>query len=165
MDFRSHSPSELGQRLPVLLIAAVLLFLPAASLQEPKSISVGRMKFCRAIKDREPHQPAAKFPSDIEKVYCFTMILNAGEETHVVHRWYRKEKLMAEVKLTARGEYWRTWSSKRMLPEWAGAWRVDVAAADGRTLKSLSFELVAAGTDAGSKEQAGNGEGEGWEAE
>lgn len=152
--------------LRLLAVAALALCLVSAALPpEPSGISVGRMKFCRAIKDREPHQPAAKFPSDIEKVYCFTVILNAGEETHVVHRWYRKEKLMAEVKLTARGEYWRTWSSKRMLPEWAGGWRVDVAAADGRTLKSLSFELVAAGTDAGPKGQAGDGEGEAGEGE
>jgi len=140
---------EARLRLLHLLAALTLALSLGAARSEPEAsgISVGRMKFCRAIKDREPEQAADRFPSDIEKVYCFTVILNAGVETHVVHKWYHREKLMAEVTLTARGEYWRTWSSKRMLPEWSGAWRVDVVSADGQVLKSLSFEIVAAGAE------------------
>ncbi len=151
-------------RVLAALTLALLFFGAAASEPEASGISVGRMKFCRAIKDREPQQAADRFPSDIEQVYCFTVILNAGAETHVVHKWYHQEKLMAEVKLTARGEYWRTWSSKRMLPEWSGTWRVDVVSADGQVLKSLSFQLVAAGAEgasSGSQETSEDDEGGG----
>jgi hypothetical protein len=114
---------------------------------ESKGISVGRMVFCRSIKDREPQETAEKFPNDIKSVFCFTVIVNAGAETHVVHKWYHGEKLMAEVTLKAQGEYWRTWSTKRMAADQTGTWRVDVVSADGKILKSASFELVAAGAE------------------
>ena len=127
----------------LLTLAALSCLAPAAETTETASISVGRMMFCRSIKDREPQEPANTFPNTIEKVYCFTVILNAGAETHVVHKWYHQDKLMAEVRLKAKGEYWRTWSSKQMLQEWTGAWRVDVVSADGEILKSASFELAA----------------------
>ena len=107
----------------------------------PKEISVGRMMFCRSIEDREPQEAAEKLPNDLEKVYCFTVIVNAGAETHVVHKWYHGDKLMAEVTLKAEGEYWRTWSSKRMLESWTGAWRVDILDENGTVLISTPFEL------------------------
>lgn len=137
---------------PLALVPAIVLVVANACCSEPsdtassesKGISVGRMLFCRSIEDREPQETAEKFPNDIEKVYCFTVIVNAGAETHVVHKWYHNEKLMAEVTLKAKGDYWRTWSSKRMVPGWTGTWRVDVVSADGKVLKSASFELVAA---------------------
>jgi hypothetical protein len=34
---------------------------------------------------------------------------------------------------------WRTHSSKSMMPEWQGAWRVDVLDENGNTLKSAEF--------------------------
>ncbi|MBN1918838.1 MAG: DUF2914 domain-containing protein [Verrucomicrobia bacterium] len=104
------------------------------------AISVGRMVFCRSIEEREPKDAAETFPTDVGRIYCFTAILNAGpEETHVVHKWYRGEELMAEVKLKAQGEYWRTWSVKGIMAEWTGRWRVDVVSAAGDVLKSASF--------------------------
>jgi hypothetical protein len=134
-------------------LALVALLLPAALSQEAKQISVGRMVFCRAVKDREPQEAAASFPNDMERVCCFTVILDAGAETQVVHKWYFGDELMAEVKLKAEGEYWRTWSSKGMSPEWTGTWRVDVVAADGTVLKSASFELVVPGQEPGAGEE------------
>jgi hypothetical protein len=107
------------------------------------TISVGRMLFCRSIKEREPQETAARFPNDIELVYCFTVIENAGAEaTQVTHKWYWGDKLMGSVQLKAQGEYWRTWSLKHLQPEWTGTWRVDVVSVDGKVLKSASFEVV-----------------------
>lgn len=108
-------------------------------------LSVGRMIFCRSIEEREPKGVAETFPVDVARVYCFTAILNAGPgETHVVHKWYRGDELMAEVKLRAQGEYWRTWSVKTIEPDSTGRWRVDVVSAAGVVLKSASFVLGAA---------------------
>jgi hypothetical protein len=126
-----------------MALLALSCLAPAAETTDAPSISVGRMAFCSSIKDREPQEPAETFPKTITKVYCFTVILNAGPETHVVHKWYYHDKLVAEVDLKAQGDYWRTWSSKEMLPEWTGTWRVDVVSVDGEILKSASFELVA----------------------
>jgi hypothetical protein len=130
-----------------ILFASVTLAVCAASSEETgeaeaTAISVGRMVFCRSIEEREPHGAADVFPEDVGRIYCFTVVLNAGAEgTHVVHKWYFQDKLMAEVKLKARGEYWRTWSVKNVTPEWKGPWRVDVVSATGEVLKSRSFVL------------------------
>ena len=167
--------------LGAILFAALMLAGCQATSDEPEttpassetpatsSISVGRMVFCRAVKDREPQEAAEAFPVDIGRVYCFTEILNAGtEETYVIHRWYLGDKLMAEVKLKAQGEYWRTWSYKSVTPEWKGGWRVDVVSAAGEVLKSGSFTLGEAeprepsGGETGSTDaQPGKGSGEG----
>jgi hypothetical protein len=128
---------------------------PAAEEAKTAGISVGRMLFCRSIKDREPQEAAETFPNTLEKVYCFTVILDAGPETHVVHRWYHGDKLMAEIELKAKGDYWRTWSSKGITPGWTGTWRVDVVSADGEVLKSGSFELVAEGAESGQADESG----------
>jgi len=157
--------------LGAILFAALMLAGCQATSDEPEttpassetpatsSISVGRMVFCRAVKDREPQEAAEAFPVDIGRVYCFTEILNAGtEETYVIHRWYLGDKLMAEVKLKAQGEYWRTWSYKSVTPEWKGGWRVDVVSAAGEVLKSGSFTLgeaepsEAPGTESGGQD-------------
>ena len=141
------------------MAAIVALSVCVGASEEPatKPISVGRMIFCRAVKDREPEGAADAFPTDIGQVYCFTVVLDAGpDETHVVHKWYLGDKLMAEVKLKAQGEYWRTWSVKHMQPEWTGRWRVDVVSADGKVLKSALFVLGEAEPAEATEEGAGD---------
>ena len=144
MSRSKHTSSTTRWRQGVLILSLLALSCLALAAEAPETptISVGRMIFCRSIKDREPQEPAETFPNTIEKVYCFTAILNAGDETHVVHKWYHEEKLMAEVQLKAKGEYWRTWSSKQMVAGWTGTWRVDIVSADGKILKSMSFKLL-----------------------
>ncbi|NIU01322.1 MAG: DUF2914 domain-containing protein [Nitrosopumilaceae archaeon] len=38
-----------------------------------------------------------------------------------------------------KGKKWRTWSSKRIVEEWTGTWRVDVVSTAGKVLKSKEF--------------------------
>jgi hypothetical protein len=48
---------------------------------------------------------------------------------------------MARVSLRVAGPNWRTWSSKTILPEWTGEWRVDVVGPDGTVLRSVDFTV------------------------
>jgi hypothetical protein len=46
---------------------------------------------------------------------------------------------MAEVKFDVKGPRWRVSSSKNLLPEWLGEWKVSVIDGQGRVLVTDSF--------------------------
>jgi hypothetical protein len=112
-----------------------------AALGAELDLEAAEMAFCAAIKAKNPVGVADSFPSDIFGVYCFTRIRGARDTTVVTHAWYRGENLIASVELPVKSASWRTWSHKRMLPEWHGEWRVDVIAEDGSVIASKRFML------------------------
>lgn len=81
------------------------------------------------------------FPAGTDRVYCRMHITGAVAPTTVTHAWYRDGKTMAEVELNVGSANWRTWSSKRLLPEWTGFWEVKVLDQTGKVLASSSFEV------------------------
>ena len=48
---------------------------------------------------------------------------------------------MSRVELPVKSTNWRTWSSKKLLEDWPGAWRVEIQDAQGNLLEKLSFVL------------------------
>jgi hypothetical protein len=90
--------------------------------------------------DREPQGVAESFKSDVGKVYCWTKVTGA-EGTEITHAWFKGEGKMGEVKLAVKYPSTRTWSAKTIPADGKGDWRVDVVAADGTVLKSLSFKV------------------------
>lgn len=95
-----------------------------------------------AIEDRTPVDDVEVFPAADGQLYCFTKVVGVGEPTEIVHLWYRGEELMSRVVLPVRSSGWRTWSIKSFLPEWQGAWRVEVRDSQGELLKELEFSLL-----------------------
>lgn len=85
---------------------------------------------------------ALNVTDDVGKVFCWSTITGAGRDTVVEHVWYWQEREMARVRLAVRGPRWRTWSSKRIAPEWSGTWRVEVVTTDGTplTVRFLTVE-------------------------
>ena len=51
----------------------------------------------------------------------------------------RAVKNKTEVTFDVKGARWRVWSSKTLLPEWLGEWKVSVVDDDGKVLHSDSF--------------------------
>ncbi len=84
---------------------------------------------------------AATFPAGTDRIFCRTLITGAEEPTSVVHVWYHEGKTMARVELAVGSSHWRTKSSKRLLPEWTGAWEVRVLDAAGTLLESATFTV------------------------
>jgi len=119
----------------------LLLFLlfSASFAQAEAGVSVVEMKFCTGLENRQPVGASSQFFNAVDKIYCYTRIQGAVETTTVRHVWYFDEKEKADVELPVRSSSWRTWSSKRMLLEWAGVWRVEVVTADGTVLLSKEF--------------------------
>jgi hypothetical protein len=110
-----------------------------AATDESFTVKIEDMEFCTGIESWSPVGAGKMFPSTVGKVYCFTRVTGAAEPTEIVHVWYLNEEEKARVTLAVRSKYWRTWSSKLILEQWTGKWRVDVQAADGKLLRSSEF--------------------------
>jgi len=101
---------------------------PAASSEVIK-----RAVFTSAIVDREPVDQLDSLATGVDSVYFFTEIMGMDGEP-VTHRWLRDGVVMAEVVIRVGGPRWRAYSMKTLLPEWTGAWTVEVMDGDGHKL-------------------------------
>ncbi len=94
-----------------------------------------------AVVDQMPVDRQVVFPADYGKLFCFTRITGADKETVVTHVWYYQGQEMARVRLQVRSSDWRTYSSKRFLPQWSGQWRVAILDENMNEIGSIPFEL------------------------
>ena len=120
----------------VLCVSAVFFNLSAQS-----TLEVTEMVICTGVEDRVPVGADTMFLNTVEQLYCFTKVTGAAAEETISHAWYFVDNEMAKVDLTIAGDPWRTWSSKRIIEEWSGNWRVDVVTASGEILKSMDFVI------------------------
>jgi len=97
------------------------------------SRSVARAVFTTQIVEREPIDDLTAIPPDTDEVYFFSEL--RGLEGHTItHRWQYEGAVMAEVTFPIGGPRWRVYSSKKLLPEWAGEWTVTVTDEAGSEL-------------------------------
>ncbi len=113
---------------------------PAPPAQAP-GLSVARDAVAASVVDREPQDTAEVFAPTIHAVFYFTEVRGAETPTTITHRWSYKDQVMAEVKLPVEGSPWRTWSSKTILPEWTGTWKVEALTEAGQVLASKAFTV------------------------
>ena len=123
-----------------------LVWLLVAALGGPATTQAAQVSVRDAgigtdIVDRALMGADVKFDGAVGRLYAYTRIVGAAEDTQVSHRWYYNDHLMAEVTLPVRGANWRTWSSKNVVPMWIGDWRVDVVDVDGSVIDSIAFRV------------------------
>jgi hypothetical protein len=124
-----------------IFIALTLTVFPLTLTQAEEVITIEDWAIATTIENRIPQRTAQSFPATVGKLHCFTKVVGAKTETSITHTWYYQDKKMAEVVLPVKSPYWRTWSSKKILPEWKGPWRVDATSEDGSLLKTISFTI------------------------
>ncbi len=105
------------------------------------TVSVAEIAICDSVVNRAPVGTKEVFQQPVEKLYCFTKIEGCPDTTCVTHIWYWRDKKMAAVELPVKSRCWRTWSSKRIVKDWTGKWRVEVLSAEGKLLKTVCFEI------------------------
>lgn len=113
-------------------------------LQSDSELSVLRAYVCRGIEQSEPTEAGKSFipASDgVLHLCCFSEIGGPAVQDTVVHVWYWGDREMARVRLGVRGPRWRTWSTKQVLDEWRGEWRIDITDRYGALLSSLGFSV------------------------
>lgn len=102
---------------------------------------VNRIAIATHIVDREPSGVSDVFSTDVDKLYCFTEILTDNYPTKVVHIWLYDNNIIAEVPLEVNSGKWRTYSSKTILPNWEGNWKVEVYDDEGKLIGSTTFTI------------------------
>lgn len=120
-----------------LLLLVALWFAPGVCM----AMEVSEAAITTGIKDRRPVDVNETFPASTGRLYCFTELTGASPDETVTHVWYREGKEMARVKLPVRSSSWRTWSSKTLLPEWSGKWKVEILDGEEKLLKVIPFAL------------------------
>jgi hypothetical protein len=128
-----------------LLVAGFVCPAPFALAQEGAEAevdgaTVAESAICTQVEDRVPVGAAETFPATVDRLFCFTDLRGAAGTT-VSHVWIHEGTTRARVDLEVRGDRWRTWSSKQILPEWTGSWEVKVLTAEGAVLHTLSFTV------------------------
>jgi hypothetical protein len=127
---------------PVFVLVFLCMLSGAAALaQGAPGLTVEEMVFCAAVQDRAPSLPDTAFASTVENVWCFVRVTGAADTTAITQVWYYNDRELSRVELAVKSANWRTWSSKMILPEWQGIWRVDVLSPDGEVLRSGSFAV------------------------
>lgn len=101
---------------------------PEEPAETASILSLKEAAFCGGVEDREPISKETKFSSDIETIYFWTNVINGNDEASVEHVWIYNDVEMARVLLPAKYARNRVWSSKTLLPEWKGEWKVLIIA-------------------------------------
>jgi len=120
----------------VILVVSSNLPAQEGSMEE---IRVSEAAVSTGIENLVPIGVSETFPSTIGTLYAYTKIQGSEGETQVLHRWIYGGKVRAEISLPVRSKSWRTFSSKVILPEWKGVWKVEILNEDGFLLFSLPF--------------------------
>jgi len=123
----------------ILIHAEESANLPAEVMQPVIAIRDGVI--ATTVENRLPQGAGEQFPATVRMLYCFTTVSGAEADTSITHTWYYQDKKMAQVVLSVRSAFWRTWSSKTILPEWKGDWKVAVTAEDGILLATIPFTI------------------------
>jgi len=121
---------------------AALLALGLAALRAESTLAQApnvEAELATAVVDRMPVGAAQTFPADVGEVFVWMRVTEAGGST-LHHVWIHGEDEWS-VPLQIGGSPWRTWSSKRIPPEWAGEWRVEIRDDSGTLLEALSFTV------------------------
>jgi len=128
------------------MIAVFFMILFLAGVQNALSqtavkMEVVEMMICTGVQDRVPVGTDTMFLKTVGQLFCYTKVTGAGESAKLSHVWYHNDQEMARVDLNVMADTWRTWSSKKIVEEWIGSWRVDVVSESGEVLKSMAFTV------------------------
>jgi len=116
---------------------------PATSMESASSEHVARALFTSEVQNREPTDTITSLSNDKNKIYFYSELIGLGGQT-ITHRWEYQGKTMGEVKFNVGGPRWRVWSSKTLLPQWTGEWRVSIIDGSGNKVGEGTFNYTAA---------------------
>ena len=105
--------------------------MPAAPAATHKPPAVMHAQFTTGVSDRAPVDDVSSLDNSHDQIFFFSVLKDAAGQT-ITHRWEFNGKTMAEVKLQPKADHWRTWSSKRLMPEQTGTWTVEVLDDSGK---------------------------------
>jgi hypothetical protein len=119
-----------------------VLLVQAGFGQEPAVLEVVSPAVCKNVENLTCVDSQNEFSMPVDKLYCFTRITGAVEDTEITHVWYYGDVERFRISLNVRSSSWRTYSSKTIQAHETGKWRVDVLDSSGTVLKTIPFTIV-----------------------
>ena len=105
----------MNQLLKLLLLSvSVLVTAPGMAAE------VSRAVFTIAIEQREPVLNVDSIDSSSFNSISFFTELNQLHGRNVTHQWTFNDKVMFEKTFEVKGDRWRVWTSKTLIPAWTG---------------------------------------------
>ena len=112
----------------------------AAAQQKLDLPTVQKAVICERVENHVPRGIRQIYPSSVGTLWCFMKLADIPSEGTIYHIWYHGNKEMAKVELSISPPQWRTYSSKIILPNWKGSWKVEVVYGD-YVLKTVAFAI------------------------
>lgn len=121
------------------LLLIVFLF-ATVSFSRAGELTVEVAAVARSVENLIPVGVADKYPSSVGKLYCYSKI-TGGDGKSIKHIWYLNDKKLGETTLAIKSKSYRTYSVETIPSHAKGGGRCDVAAEDGKVLKSVEFVI------------------------
>ena len=99
---------------------------------------------CKKVKNNQPLYPGRRFPTDVGRVYCHTLLNNnSGKNSDIYHIWYMNGSLKAKVRIRVRGgKEIPAFSHREIKSNDKGTWKVEITDSDKKILDTVIFEVV-----------------------
>jgi hypothetical protein len=99
---------------------------------------------CKKVKNNQPLYPGRRFPTDVGRVHCHTLLNNnSGKNSDIYHIWYMNGNLKAKVRIRVRdGKEIPAFSHREINSKDKGTWKVEITDSDKKILDTVIFEVV-----------------------
>lgn len=128
-----------------LFYSVVILLFSASNVcsQQPSvKMKMVQAVMCESIKNFKPINFGVVFSISLGEVFCFSNFDPVYEKTHVLHKWYKKDKLIFTMRLTLSPPKWSSFSRIQIRDADKGPWRVEIINASGTLLNTLRFSMT-----------------------
>jgi len=114
------------------------------TIQDFHSIVILGSQVCKKVKNNQPIYPGKRFPNDIGRVYCHSLLNNnTGKHNDIYHIWYMNGELKAKVRIRVRdGKEIPAVSHRAVASSDKGIWKIEITDSDKKILDTLIFEVV-----------------------
>ncbi|MCP4670323.1 MAG: DUF2914 domain-containing protein [Desulfobacula sp.] len=128
-----------------ILFSIVIVVICAANVcseQAPDKMKMVQAVMCESIENFRPINPGVVFSISSGEVFCFSNFDPVFEKTHVLHQWYKKDKLIFTMRLTLSPPKWSSFSRIQIRDVDKGPWRVEILNAGNTLLQTLRFSMA-----------------------
>ncbi len=131
----------------ILAVAAALLQAFPAAAAEPINPEAGRTQagavfVCASVTSGKPQGRSIVFSAAQGTLYCYSDFARVAAPEQTTHRWFFRDREVAQFRLAIQPPRWSSYSSLKIPPESKGPWRVEVLGPEGRLYGVARFSIV-----------------------
>ncbi len=117
---------------------------PTPEKKYQENIVILDSRVCKKVKNNQPLYPGRRFPSDIGRIYCHSLLNNnTGKHNDIYHIWYMNGNLKAKVRIRVRnGEEIPAISNRKVENSDKGTWKIEITDGNKKILDTVIFEVV-----------------------